>query len=231
MGYTGDMENTRTVGVRTPRQDRAKDTRRRILAAAGELFAEKGYRGTNAKEIARKAACAIGSFYAYFPDKGALFLEITEEYYRRVFSVVRESLSAAGSALPPSAAGRRALIRGLLAALYRAHDIEPALHREITLMVLAAGDDPADEEGRLMAEVRKRVEAMDRDVEAWLVALIGPLVRPAEAVPVAALIFRCCEETIHRLKQFPGTLPEPEKTLALLEDMVYSWLAARTPGG
>lgn len=41
----------------------------RILEAAIEIFAEKGYNGTTTKEIAMKAGVAEGTIFRYFPKK------------------------------------------------------------------------------------------------------------------------------------------------------------------
>ncbi len=62
--------------VRIPRQKRGIETKGRIIQAARGLFSRKGFHGTNSKEIASAAGVSIGSFYSYFQDKKALFLEV-----------------------------------------------------------------------------------------------------------------------------------------------------------
>lgn len=49
--------------------------RERILRAASELFAEKGYAATSVREIASLAGCTKPALYYYFHGKEALFLE------------------------------------------------------------------------------------------------------------------------------------------------------------
>ena len=45
------MDNT----VRTPKQQRGKETKLKIIRAAIKLFAKKGFYKTNSKEIAKRA--------------------------------------------------------------------------------------------------------------------------------------------------------------------------------
>lgn len=58
-----------------PARQRA-ETRRRLVAAATELFAREGLRRTTTTQIARAAGVAAGTFYLHFADKEALFREI-----------------------------------------------------------------------------------------------------------------------------------------------------------
>jgi len=60
---------------RAPARSRA-ETRRRLMAAATELFASEGLHGVTSARIARQAGVASGTFYLHFPDKKALFREI-----------------------------------------------------------------------------------------------------------------------------------------------------------
>jgi AcrR family transcriptional regulator len=48
-----------------------------ILHAARSVFANKGYKQTTVREIARKARISVGGIYLYFPNKETLFLHIT----------------------------------------------------------------------------------------------------------------------------------------------------------
>jgi AcrR family transcriptional regulator len=62
------------------RQERRKQrTRQRILAAARELIAERGYDATNVKDITATADVSKGTFYLYFNDKEALTRTLIEE--------------------------------------------------------------------------------------------------------------------------------------------------------
>jgi Transcriptional regulator len=55
-----------------PRQKRGERRVAALLAAAAEVFAEKGYRAATMSAIAEKAAAPIGSLYQFFPSKEAI---------------------------------------------------------------------------------------------------------------------------------------------------------------
>lgn len=69
--------------TRAPDRSRA-ETRRRLVTAAIELFAERGLQGTTTVQIARRAGVATGTFYLHFKDKHTLFREIAFDALDRV---------------------------------------------------------------------------------------------------------------------------------------------------
>jgi AcrR family transcriptional regulator len=58
--------------ARVPRQERGRARVAALMAAAAELFAEKGFAATTMTEIAARAGAAIGTLYLFFPTKDAL---------------------------------------------------------------------------------------------------------------------------------------------------------------
>ena len=58
--------------MRIPKQSQAK-TRQRLLDAAGELFAEKGFRLAGTREICRKAGTEIAAIHYHFGNKENLY--------------------------------------------------------------------------------------------------------------------------------------------------------------
>ncbi len=72
------------------RERRKAETRRRLLEAAGALFAERGYDATRPQDVARRADVASGTFYLHFADKREAFLTFTEEAARELMERVRE---------------------------------------------------------------------------------------------------------------------------------------------
>lgn len=85
----------RTVTREPTRTDRRRaETRARLLAAARELFAEKGVGATRLGEITERADVAAGSLYNHFADKdeivGVLLAEISEEQGRIVDELTAE---------------------------------------------------------------------------------------------------------------------------------------------
>ena len=61
-------------------QERSRAMRARILAAAEEVFAKKGYEGARIADIAQVAKCSVGAVYFRFKDKDALFSAIAEAF-------------------------------------------------------------------------------------------------------------------------------------------------------
>lgn len=62
---------------------KARRTRERILEAALELFAERGYEATTMRDVAREAGASLGLAYRYFASKEefalALYMRLAEE--------------------------------------------------------------------------------------------------------------------------------------------------------
>ncbi|OWY61320.1 hypothetical protein B7486_64405, partial [cyanobacterium TDX16] len=63
---------------KAPRQQRAVETRARILEAAAEVFTEHGYAAGTTNRIAERAGMSVGSLYQYFPNKDAILVELVE---------------------------------------------------------------------------------------------------------------------------------------------------------
>jgi Transcriptional regulator len=74
MSFCSEKEGDDSV----PKQDRSRQTYERILVAAENLFAEKGWDGLNTNAIAQAAGVSIGSLYRYFPDKSAVLRALAE---------------------------------------------------------------------------------------------------------------------------------------------------------
>jgi AcrR family transcriptional regulator len=70
---------------------KGEDTRRRIIAAAMQCVAERGYARATIREIARYASITSGSLYHYFPNKA----EIVRATYLEVSEVAMPQLAAA----------------------------------------------------------------------------------------------------------------------------------------
>jgi AcrR family transcriptional regulator len=62
---------TKPAAGSTPK---AEETRRRILAAALDLFQERGFAEATMREIAKRAGVATGAAYYYFPSKEAIVM-------------------------------------------------------------------------------------------------------------------------------------------------------------
>ena len=58
-----------------PQREDGKETRKRLLNAACEVFADKGYRNAKVAEICRRAGANVAAVNYYFGDKAALYAE------------------------------------------------------------------------------------------------------------------------------------------------------------
>ena len=63
---------------------RPKNSRRKILQVAIQLFARRGYKGTTMEAIARASGVKKASLYYYFPSKRALYREALRELYQEL---------------------------------------------------------------------------------------------------------------------------------------------------
>jgi TetR/AcrR family transcriptional regulator len=58
----------------------AEDCRRRLLDAAEEVFAARGYRGATTREIANRAGLAKRMLFYYFPNKEAVYRGVLDRW-------------------------------------------------------------------------------------------------------------------------------------------------------
>lgn len=110
------MADARVDGaVPGPLTERGARTRERLIAAARAVFEEHGFLETRVAHITRRAGTAYGSFYAYFPSKEAIFLEVADRLFEDMTGdalVPPAGAPSAGAAHPagpePAAAIRHA---------------------------------------------------------------------------------------------------------------------------
>ena len=76
-------------------------TRERILAAAAEVFAERGYEGAAVSDIARRAGFTTGAIYGRFRDKAELLLEVVRGVLESQQEAAVLAASAGEDGVPP----------------------------------------------------------------------------------------------------------------------------------
>ncbi len=74
-------------------------TRERILAAALEVFARKGYHRALVDDIVRASGTSKGAVYHHFPTKEALFLALVDEFAQRLALAVAAAIGSRHGAL------------------------------------------------------------------------------------------------------------------------------------
>ena len=151
-----DVGGERRGAYRSPlRQERAADTRRRIAAAALELFTERGFGGTTVAAIAERAGVSAQTVYATFGSKGAIL--------RAMLAQMEENADAAGwrerIATEPGPRGKLTAFAQWSAGLF-------ASSKAVIAAAQGAASDPALLELRAEADGHRRA-ALD--------ALVGTL--------------------------------------------------------
>jgi AcrR family transcriptional regulator len=74
---------------RLSRERRVSD----LMAAARQVFSEKGYQETSTAEIAERAGVVEGTIYRYFSNKRDLLIKVVEAWYDEMISDYDEQLS------------------------------------------------------------------------------------------------------------------------------------------
>ncbi|MBB5917188.1 AcrR family transcriptional regulator [Nocardia transvalensis] len=124
----------------------AAETRERIVHAAVDLFAEKGFHGTGVAEIGERADVQRGALYYHIGSKEELLFEILRDYTELMLAEAAEIAGGAGEPV--------AKLRGLIHSHVRlivAHRREVAIQlRDVTALT---GDRGAD-----LQELRERIQ-------------------------------------------------------------------------
>jgi AcrR family transcriptional regulator len=148
--------------------------RERILSAALDVFAARGFRAATMAEIAREAGVATGNLYRYFPDKDTLFHAVVPRSFAdALLGLLRRRVRAlAGVAdargLPP-ASPFRVVSENLLAFCLANRQ------RVVALLARADGTRYQDFPERLVAEMGRL--AVQHHRRLGLRFEVGPVLR------------------------------------------------------
>lgn len=83
-------------GHRRTQAERRASTRAALLAAARELFAERGYAGAGREDIVERAGVTRGALYHHFAGKDALFQAVYEAIEQELSEAIVAAALAAG---------------------------------------------------------------------------------------------------------------------------------------
>jgi len=92
------------------------ETRRQLLEAAGEVFAEAGFRNATVREICRRAGVNIAAVNYHFGDKERLYAEVLRYSQQQAFAKYPPLLGVAADA--PAAERLRAFVRSFLLRIF-----------------------------------------------------------------------------------------------------------------
>ncbi|MFI2302553.1 TetR/AcrR family transcriptional regulator [Actinacidiphila glaucinigra] len=150
-----------TATARTPKQDRSRATRQRLLEAAVACLAERGWAGSTVAVVAERAGVSRGAAQHHFPTREDLFTGAIEFVAEQWLTALREHAHA----LPREGGPRTHAVVGMVVELYTGPIFRAALH----LWVAAANEEQlrprvAALESRIGREAhRLAVEMLDAD--------------------------------------------------------------------
>jgi AcrR family transcriptional regulator len=185
-----------------PAGPRALRTRRALLLAAGDLFAEQGYLDTTVGQIAERAGVALGTFYQYFRDRADIITTLVRTTIVDVLKVDRR--------WDPSR-GRHGL-RRVIAAFVRAY-VATASFQAVWEEVTHVQPDMADLRRETTRMFTDALEASLRDgIDGGIVR--GDLDVASTARALTAMVDRYCYLTY--VFDPPQRKPSVEETTILL---------------
>lgn len=199
-------------GEYRPKQKRADEKKRLILDAALELIGEKGYHGTNAKEIAARAGVATGSFYRYFRDKKAVLKAVCARMEEHMMG----EIFGLGERLRAEGAGEGQVLEMVAAFAVEGHRRHRRFHREVLALELTDPD---------FAEVGRRREAA---VTAKLAGFLDPMragMRVDDFEAAVTMTYHALETTAHQAVVLESPLGE-KRLVAACVDMLRRYLLA-----
>ena len=194
-------------------------TRRQLIEAASEVFAEAGFRSATVREICRRAGTNVAAVNYHFGDKERLYAEV----FRDCFHFALEKYPA-DFGLPPKATTEQ-----------RLH----AFVRSFLLRILSTG--PEGRHGKLMArEMIEPTGALDklihehiRPMSGILMSIVGELLGPGAdgqivhlcgmSVVSQVLFYHHCRPVVSRL--FPETRFDPAQIERLADHITRFSLA------
>jgi AcrR family transcriptional regulator len=112
---------TASIARKMPRQDRSRALVDAIIEAATQILVQQGRDALTTNAVALRAGVSVGSLYQYFPNRQAILAAVAIDHLDSVHHCVenvelRDAYSLAEAT------------KRIVAGLFRAHRINPALH-------------------------------------------------------------------------------------------------------
>jgi AcrR family transcriptional regulator len=166
--YSGTVPSTAirprsgTTGTATANPAPDPSVRDRLVAAAAEVFAERGYEGARVQEIVRRAGLSTGAIYTNFRNKADLLLAaVGTAQVDSLFATIElagdvaDGLRSAGHELPTARRDTRPLLFEAMVAARRDLEVAALLRRRLmrfrSLMAHAVASGQRD--GSVAADV------------------------------------------------------------------------------
>jgi AcrR family transcriptional regulator len=156
---------------------RGVETRKKLLDAAEQIFAELGYHDASIVKITEAAGVGQGTFYLYFASKKDLFDELVRDLNRRVRHAMKEASSQGATRLEAELLGFGAYFRftvdhpGLYGIIRQAEFVSPEMLR-YHYEKMAEGYV----EGLSEAMARGETAQLEPEVTAWALMAAGEII-------------------------------------------------------
>jgi AcrR family transcriptional regulator len=200
MNREGEQVRARGKVDQVPHQEgaeraaRDKDaTRQRILDAAEEVFAEKGYHGTVVEDIIRVAKTSKGGFYFHFPSKQGIFLALIDLLAPKLMAAVDRAME------------REETPAGKVDAALRMALEQFSRHRRLSKILLVEAVGLGHGFDEKIAEVRGQFAAM---IRRYLdLAIAEGVIEPLDTDVASYAWFGAINEVVVRWLVTPDPLP------------------------
>jgi AcrR family transcriptional regulator len=197
------------------------DTHEKLLRAASEVFAKKGYRNTTVAEICRRAGSNVAAVNYHFGSKEALYVVV----WRNAFEETLRAYPPDGG-LPPDAPAEQRLRALIHSNLHRVLDAGRLGHAGRILM--REMSDPTEAIRSVLRDVIRPLRECTRSI---IKRLLGPKASEREiGFCEMSVIHQCLAMGFRKGKFPPGIMkgcgkPTPELIDALVEHITRFSLA------
>ncbi len=161
-----------------PSTEKGRATRQALLDAAEEVFGELSYDRASIAEITRRAGVAQGTFYVYFPDKKAAFVELVHVLNHNLRRAISEAVTGLHSRFEIERTGFRTFFeyvvhhRPLYRIVRESEFVDPEAHRWHYMTIADSyirGLEKAQGEGQIATHV-------SAETMAWILMGIAELI-------------------------------------------------------
>ncbi len=130
----------------------ARDTVKRLLTAAAEAFADKGFHGTTTRDVASRAGLSAAGVYVHFSSKEDVLFQLSRQGHQEALALVQSAAASADA--PPEQ----------LAAVMSSFSTWHAENYEIARVVQHEFPHLSDEHRDEVLALRKSIDAIVRQV-------------------------------------------------------------------
>jgi len=196
------------------------ETRRQLLEAAGEVFAEVGFRDATVREICKRAGANIAAVNYHFGDKETLYLEVLRYTHGKALEKYPPLLDVPADAPPEKKL--RAFVCSLLLRIF---DKGPtAWHGKLM------SREMIDPTGALDSVVEERIRPMAAHLSQIVAELLKcPVTDDRVRLCSFSVVSQCvfyhhCRPVVSRL--FPTQLPQDKESIDQLADHITKFSLA-----